>query len=265
MVRKTLLATTALVLGTSVAFAMHVNTPIHKIPATKAVNFGMAGHVVHGQAVNFSIGNTRSLPPVHNNKLPSMGATVFNNFSKDANAMFISWYGFRVENSDISSVFSSHDFFKLKIVANNAIPFTTSGGALKTMSFGGFAYQPSAALFEGQILSSVGGLPGSAVASTKKTTESDSPLCCQSLRTVKFKGGATLPAGSYFATVVCANSPCDGGWAMEDTDFSGATVDYYHFNETETYNFGTGTHTSHFSSPWHASTYYPTAGAALIK
>lgn len=264
MVRKTLLATTALVLGASVAFAMHVNAPINQRPNLPGEHFGTAGHVVHGVAVEFSIGNTKNLPAIRNNKLVP-GGKIFSNFSKDKNAEFVSWYGFRVENSAFSYYYSSHDFVKGDDVANNAIPFTTKGGTLKSMSFGGFAYE-STAEWQGQILSATAsGLPGNALATTSSTTESDQSLCCTSVRTVKFTTGGTLPAGNYFATVVCANSPCNGGWAMEDTDFSGATVDYYHFNDKSTYNFGTGTHTNHFSSPWHKSTYYPTAGAVVIK
>lgn len=264
MLRKTLLATTALVLGTSVAFAMHVNAPVHK--AARDLKFGTAGHVVNGHAVNFSIGNTKNLPPIRNNKEPVMGAALYNNFSKSANARFISWYGFRMENSGFSSYYSSHDFFKDNFVANNAVGFTTTGGALKNMSFGGFTYSANDEI-QGQILSDSGGLPGNMVAQTASTTESDTPLCCTSLRTVKFKPAGTLAAGSYFATVVCVNKPCNGGWAMEDTDFSGGTVDYYHFVEQETYRFPsyTKTVTYHYSSPWHASTYYPTAGAVEIK
>jgi len=54
---------------------------------------------------------------------------------------------------------------------------------------------------------------------------------------------------------------------MENTDFSGATVDYWHVSEKETYRFPSYTTTEHYtySSPWHASTTYPTAGAVSIK
>jgi hypothetical protein len=264
MFRKTLLTTTALVLGASVAFATHVKAPIHNVPY-KPVNFGTAGHVVRGHAVNFSIGNTKHLPPVHNNVSHVTPGAIYGNFSKDKNAEFVSWYGFRVENSGFSSYFSSHDFFRDDFTASNAVPFS-GGGTLKKMTFAGFSYEPSTAEYRGAILSrTASGLPGGTIATTASTTMSDSGLCCQSARKVAFPGTPTLPSGNYFAAVQCANSPCDGGWAMEDTDFSGATVDYYHYNETETYNFGTNTHTYHFSSPWHASTYYPTAGAVIVK
>ena len=265
MFRKTLLATTALVLGASVAFAMHVKSPIHQVPY-KPVNFGTAGHVVRGHAVNFSIGNTKHRPPVHNIASHWTPGGVYSNFSKDKNAEFVSWYGFRAENSAFSSFFSSHDFFRDDFTANNAVKFSGAGG-LKKATFAGFSFEASTAEYKAEILSATAsGLPGASLAATSSTTMSDSALCCQSARTVKFTSGAkTLNNGTYFATVVCANSPCDGGWAMEDTDFTGATVDYYHYNETETYNFGTGTHSYHFSSPWHASSYYPTAGAIVVK
>jgi len=178
MVRKTLLATTALVLGTSVAFAMHVNAPIHKAPSTMGPKFGIPGHVVHGIPVNLGIGNTKNLPPVRNNKLPSMTTALYSNFSKSANALFISWYGFTFANSSFSSYYSANDFFKYRFVGNNAVGFSTSGGSAKSMSFGGFTYYSTAEI-QGEILSSSGGLPGAVVAKTKFTTESDNALCCQ--------------------------------------------------------------------------------------
>src|SRR6202030_2588066 len=113
-----------------------------------------------------------------------------------------------VENSKYSSYYSSHDFFRDTVVGQNAVGFTTAGGALKTMAIGGFAYE-STAEWQGQILSNHSGLPGNELYHTQNTTESDTGLCCTSLRTLKFTPkGQSLPAGSYFATVACENSPC---------------------------------------------------------
>jgi hypothetical protein len=56
----------------------------------------------------------------------------------------------------------------------------------------------------------------------------------------------------------------DGGWNLEDTDMSGAAVDYYHFGATPTWTSLCGSG-SPCSSPWHASKYYPETGAAILK
>lgn len=258
MFRNTLLATTALVLGATVAFANHGTAPRHQAPT--AQHF-VPGHSVHGVAM--AVMTNKHSGVVHNNHaLPPGG--VYNNFSKDANAQFVSWYGFRVENSNVSYYFSAHSWIKEQVTAANAVPFTGSGKA-KGMTFAGFGYSANME-FAGQILSSSGGLPGAVVAQTASTTMSDNALCCTSARQVNFPHKVVL-SGNYFASVACTNSPCDGGWAMEDTDFTGGTVDYYHDKVNETYNtyYSGGTQHYSFSSPWHASTYYPTAGAVIVK
>jgi hypothetical protein len=263
MFRKTLLATTALVLGASVAFAAHINS-VSKINP-KFVNLIAGGHVVKGMHVNMSIGANNHRGVNHGNKSHWTPGATYSNFSKDANAEFISWFGFTAANSSFSSFFSSNDHFKFTETADNAVGFTGAGKKVKGMTFAGFAFSPSAE-FKGVILSSVGGLPGNAVAHTASTTMSDTSICCSGARTEPLTKATVLASGTpYFASVQCANSPCDGGWNFEDTDLTGATVDYYTFKEHETYNFGSGTHTFSGSSPWHASTFYPEAGAVIVK
>jgi hypothetical protein len=189
---------------------------------------------------------------------------VYNNYSKDSNAEFVSWYGFTAENSTYSYSLGSGYFIKGNDTGGNAVQMP-GGGSAKGMQFAGFAYSGSDE-FVGEILSNDGGLPGKVLDTTSSTTFSDNALCCTSTRSVKFKKKESIPAGSW-AAVACANSPCYGGWAMEDTDFSGATVDYFHVTEKETYNtyYSGGTQHYTYSSPWHASTYYPTAGGVIVK
>jgi len=257
MVRKTLLATTALVLGASLAFAaQHNDKAFSKLPA----RFQPAN-----QHASLVINKSANHGVVHNNKSHWTPGSVFSNFSKDANAEFVSWYGYTALNSSYSYYSTSTYHYKVTDKSNNATPFTGSG-KLKTMTFAGFAYSANDE-FQGQILSATSsGLPGAALATTSATTFSDTADCCTSARTVKFTSGAkSLPSGNYFASVECANSPCYGGWAMENVDFTGAAVDYYHYYEKETYNYGSGTHTSVYSSPWHESTEFPTNGAVIVK
>jgi hypothetical protein len=275
MLRKTLITTSALVLGVSLTFAgpktgqtanrislregkPGIPSPLdHSIPAAVMITKAGAG-------------------PVHNNVSHWVPGATFNNFGKDKNAEFVSWYGFAAVSAEYSSYVSSHYHYKFSEVGFNATPFTGNGKAPKTMTFAGFAYSnASTAEFEGAILSATtSGLPGKAIATTSATTLSETSLCCHSVRTVKFHRAPVLTSGKeYFAAVECVNRPCEGGWAMEDTDFSGAVVDYWHVHEKETYGDCTGSCSqcvgsscvASYSSPWHESTKYPTAGAAIIK
>jgi len=200
MFRKTLLATTALVLGASVAFASTHGTPSTKIHPKH--QFGVSGHVVNGVAVNFAIEN-KGHSVVNNAARVVPGGGLYSNFSKDKNAEFVSWYGFTAVNSGFSSYYSSHDFIKFDEQGANAVGFS-GGGKLSTATVAGFAYG-STDEFDLAILSNVGGLPGNAVYTTGTTTFSDNALCCSSARTVTFSGKKKLPSGSYFASLQCAN------------------------------------------------------------
>jgi hypothetical protein len=262
MFRKTLLATTAVVLGASVAFAATHGTPARHQPT---LHFpGVIGHSINGHPVALLRGNTTHQGIVHNNPTHLVPGGVYNNYSKDSNAEFVSWYGFVAEDSAYSYYFSSHSYVKESVAGGNAVQMP-GGGKAKGMQFAGFAYSANDE-FVGEILSNNGGLPGAVLATTATTTFSDNSLCCTSTRSVSFPKKTSIPAGS-FAAVACANSPCYGGWAMEDTDFSGATVDYFHVVEKETYDtyYSGGTQHYTYSSPWHESTYYPTAGAVIVK
>jgi hypothetical protein len=259
MVRKTLLATTALVLGATVAFAAH-----HQSGKMSSKGLSRMGVDHVGAAMLNTKGTNKG---VHNNGSHVVpGKTIFSNFSKDTNAEYISWYGFTAVSSTSGEYISHSYHYKFSEIGNNAEAFTGTGKAPKSAEIPGFGYA-STDMFEAEIYTSSGGLPGASVATTSATTWSDNSDCCTSVRTVNFSGAPKLGKGkTYFVGVKCASAPCDGGWNMEDTDMSGATVDFWHIKEYETYNFDYGqTYTYSFSSPWHASTIYPEAGAIVIN
>ena len=262
MSRKTLLTTTALVLYASFACAAQKGVVPKNNPALARMP-GHAGPVVNRAPVAV-IETRRSSRPIHNTP-QNLENAIFSNYAKDANAQFISWYGLEAANYS-SCISESHFHSCIHFIGDNALPFTpAASGTSKNITVPVFSYYPSAE-YRVDIYSSVGGLPGSVIATSKKFTASDSALCCTASRTVAIK--ASLVAGKqYFIGVVCANSPCDGGWEMEDTDMSGAGVDYWHYKETYTF-CGVGKHptfTCTPSSPWHASTYYPETGAVVLK
>jgi hypothetical protein len=257
MFRNSLMATTALVAGATVTLAAHE----HGIPGPGIHPRFVPGHV----SATLLIGRAANNGVFHNNTSHWTPAAIFNNFSRDKNAEFVSWYGFTAFKSEYSYYQSSHSWYKITDAVWNATPFTGTGKAPKTMTFAGLGYA-STDEYKGVILSATtSGLPGKAVASTSSTTFGDTSLCCTGARAVKFHGAPVLTNGKkYFASVQCANAPCYGAWNMEDTDFSGAAVDYERNVQHETYNFGTGTRTYSYSSS-SGSPFNAANGAVIIK
>jgi hypothetical protein len=258
MLRKTLLATTALVLGASLAFAAHQNgTPSSKTLTRIGVD--------HASATMLNTKGTHQ-GVVHNTPHFAPGA-IFTNFSKDANAEFVSWYGYTALNSSYHFYVSHSSHETVKESGFNAEPFTGTGKAPKSAVVPGFGYA-STYRFDVEILNSAAGLPGASVATTSTFAWPDTSDCCTAATTANFTGAPKLTKGAtYFAAVACANAPCEGGWNMENTNFSGsAGPDYWHIKIYETYNFHYGhTYTYSDSSPWHASTGIPATGAIIIN
>jgi len=262
MLRKTLLVTTALVLGASVAYAgqKHFSLTNSKA-AQKLLTIGHPGSMVKGLSSGV-VTSARGTKPVHN-VTPHLDSAVFSNFSKSANGQYISWYGFRAEAA--SSCYTSSIYHScIQVHADNALAFTPAASVTtKKTTVAMFSYFPSAT-YAVNIYSDAAGLPGATLATSKTFSDSDTGLCCTAVRTVGIK--ANLTAGTtYFLGLVGSSAGSNGGWNMEDTNLSGSAVDYYHYKEHLTYNYGTGTHSTNYSSPWHASTYYPETGVASLK
>jgi hypothetical protein len=261
MLRKTLLVTTALVAGASVAYAGHHNFNLNNSRAAqKILAIGHVGSMAKGLPA-MVVTTKRGSQPVHNTLPPHMTLPVFSNFDgDDANAQYVSWYGYRAEASSGCWSYSVyHSCFQVN--ADNALAFTSPvTKTTKKTSVAMFSFYPSAQ-YAVNVYSDAGGLPGAVLATSKTFSDSDTSLCCTAIRTVAIH--APVVAGTtYFLGVVGASSPSNGGWNFENTDFSGASVDYYHFYEHYTITNGT---TGSFSSPWHASTYFPVSGVASLK
>jgi hypothetical protein len=263
MLRKTLLVTTALVLCASLSLAGQKEVlPIDSKAMAKAFRHVQVGYAVNGIPVTVTT-SKRGTHPVHN-VAPHLESAIFSNYSKDANAQFISWYGYTTANESSCGPSSGCYAYRLHFIGEHALAFTPAATVTtKKVTVSLFSFHPSGQ-FEVDIYSSVGGLPGSVIAHSKKFTDSDTALCCTASRTVAIK--ANLNAGTqYFLGVVGVCCNAYGGWNMEDTDMSGAAVDYYHTSLTLTTHTTSGrTNSYHQSSPWHASTYYPASGAAIL-
>jgi len=256
MLRKTLRATTALVLCAALAHAEQQGI----IPKNRAALARMLSHGAHRVAAIVRP-TARGSEPVHN-VAPNLENAIFSNYSKDANAQYISWYGYRVANYSscysYSIYHSCYHFF-----ADNAFAFTLATTVTtKKVTVPLFSSNPRAE-YQVDIYSSVGGLPGSVLAHSKEFTASDTDLCCTASRTVSIK--ANLSAGTqYFIGLVGVCCNANGGWNMEDADMSGAAVDYFHWGQTPTSVSYCGSG-SPCTSPWHKSTYLPETGAAVLK
>jgi len=268
MFRNTLLATTALVLGASVANAGTVH---HGIMANsknhpKFLNLGVPGHMgAHGLfPIALGTGHTDT-KPVHNNVLHAPKAKN-TNFSSSPNGQWISWYGYNaIGISECEEISSNYHYCDTE-TGNNAIPVTLAKEVKKaTITIPLFSETGSSTVYDAGVYSSVSGLPGGPVAVGTITGASDNEYCCTNARTTGNLGN--IKAGSYFVELSCpaGSTYCEGGWDMEDTDFSGATVDYWHVVEKYSTVYYSTVYKTTISSPWHASTYYPTAGAYSIN
>src|SRR5437870_3728254 len=263
MLRKTLLATTALVLGASLAYAGQKGV-MPKNSKLQAKMLSHAAHVVNHAPVIVQT-SQRGSHPAHNNP-PNLAVATFTNYAKYANGQFISWYGYTAANE--SSCYTSGAYYScFSFVGDNALSFTPAATVTtKKVTVPLFSFY-STADYAVNIYSSSGGLPGAVLATSKTFSDSDTSLCCTASRTVAIK--AKLTGGTqYFLGVVGTQQSGNayGGWDMEEKVQDGSVSDYWHYNEKLRYGYTTTTgYNKAYSSPWHASTYIPTTGAVILK
>ena len=265
MPRTTFLAATALVLCASLSFA---GQRIGQTGVGSSLPYrrpGLPARFDHPLSAVVAIGRAGALP-VRNNVSHWVPGAVFNNFSKDKNAEFMSWYGFFAfgEHSCYTGDASSTC---VSAVAINAIAITGTGKKVKSISVPLTTPTSSKTEFNVGIFSATSsGLPGSHELAGGSTTASNTGICCTAVRAVKVD--VTLKAGQkYFVEVTCPTSEkyCAGVWDMADTNFSGDTQDYYRFRTHVSHFFQGKTTTFSVSSPWHLSTQYPDQPAAIVK
>lgn len=254
MLQKLLLST-ALVFCASTAFAGQTTSQTRDRISVLQEKFGLpVAH--HHILAAMPVGKAGGLSGLK--VLPDVANAIFNNFSKDANARFVSWYGFVTKglfSGDCSCTCSA-------FTASNAIPITGTGATVTKIKVPLTSLTgPSTEFNVGIYSATASGLPGSHELAGGFTTASDTKDCCTAVRSVNVN--ITLSAGQkYFLEVSCAYvDDCSGGWDMEDTDFSGTAQDYFRYKLVQ-YSC---THTQVASSPWHLSTYYPAEPAAIIK
>ena len=262
MLKKAFLVTTALVLCVSTGFAaQQPHRPGERILA-RFMKLGIPVHVVHGFPVTVITTAKTGHPAAHVAQQFGRGVTFSNLDKDDPNAQFVSWYG-ATATAAKSCYYSGSYFSCFSEAGNNAIPITGLGYRARKITVPLFSLSgPSTEYNVGIYSATPSGLPGNELAGAS-TTASDTQYCCTGLRTVHVD--IKLKAGQqYFVEVACGQNTgaCYGGWDMESRDWSGDQTDYWHFKEHGSYNFGTGTHTSSFSSPWHLSTYLTVTGPA---
>jgi hypothetical protein len=207
------------------------------------------------------IGHTGARP-ARNNVSHWVPDATFNNFSKDKNAEFLSWYGFVTAHYSNHHEHCSSSNPCSSLTVSNAIPIIGTGAAVTKIEVPLFSLTGSQTDFNVGIYSATpSGLPGSLELAGASTTASDTEYCCTAVRSVHVH--ITLEAGKkYFLEVTCRSDKCEGGWDLEDTDFSGDAQDFVRY----TAHFTTAGFHETFSSPWHVTTAeYPAQPAAIIK
>ncbi|HEX4079863.1 MAG TPA: hypothetical protein VHX61_13430 [Rhizomicrobium sp.] len=253
------MATTALVLCVSVSFAEPTASRSGDGVSLLHGKPGLPVRFDHRVPATVMIGHTDARP-VRNTISHRLPNATFNNFSKDRNGEFLSWYGFATAGDYGNHQNCSSSNPCLSYTASKAIPITGTGAKVATIKVPLFSQTGSQTEFNVGIYSATpSGLPGSLELAGASTTASNTEYCCTAVRSVHVH--VTLKAGQkYFLEVTCKSDDCEGGWDMEDTDFSGDVQDYVRY----TAHFTTAVHET-VSSPWHLSTEYPEQPAALIK
>jgi hypothetical protein len=123
MFRKSLLAATALVLCVSVTFGGPKTGQSGVRISLRDAKPGFDVRLDHRMSPVVMAGKAGA--PVHNNASHWVPHATFNNFSKDRNAEFLSWYGFSVMN--IEGPCGSNSGCTFSEIAGNAIPIVGTG------------------------------------------------------------------------------------------------------------------------------------------
>jgi hypothetical protein len=264
MFRTSLLAATALVLCVSAAFAGRETGHAGDRIVPRFLHQGTPVRTLHGFPVVLMDRKAAVASAGRHGVTPRYPNAIFDNIDwHDKNNEWLSYYGFSIVEEKSCFYQSSQSHYCFSEHGNNAFAFYGTGKKAKKIGVPLFTESPSSTEYNVGIYSATAsGLPGDTALAGGSTTASESTICCTQIRwvdvNVKLKKGE-----EYFLEVSCgaAQSYCYGGWMMEDTG-----QDYFHMAEHETYNFGSGTQTYSYSSPWHASTALgPAEGAAIIK
>jgi hypothetical protein len=224
------------------------------------MNLGVPMHVVHGFPVTVMTGEPKTLPVLPGETPKKYRHAIFDNINwRDKNAEWLTYYSFTIVNSEYSYYESENYHYKISETGFNALPFYGKGSKARKIGAALLTYEPSAVFNLGVYSATASGLPGNEIsgASAQAMNGADFELTWADVD-VKLNKGR-----EYFIAVSCQNEPCYGGWYFEDTNFKTAQ-DYWHVKEYETYNYGSGTSTYSYSSPWHLSTAYHEQGAAII-
>jgi len=257
MFRTALLATTALVAGASLAMAGGHKAPpkgVHQIPHKDIMPTIIKNKGISNQGI---VLKTQKGAHVVNHQPVFLPGT-FSNLSSNANAQFVSWYGFYASSSCFSYYGSSHYHYFECFFENSALPFTGKGKNVKKISVP--VYQGSGSFITG-VFSDSAGSPGGLIHGGSGTGVTTS-YCCSALQTVAIHKTATAAGTPYWVEVLGVGGY--GLWLTEDNDYSTGQPYDFHYGYFETYNFGSGTFTTSYNSGWIASTASPYRPAASL-
>lgn len=258
MFKATLLATTVLAVGASVAFA-HPTAPKPHLPKDL-----VAVATFKGQPVTAVVVGHNSAQHVNNNQTPVNDAgKTFSNLSKDKNAEFISFYGWTIDYAQYSYVSTDYNY-KDSYWYHDAIPIVGTGKAVSTIQVPMYG---TGKFVTGIYSNNASNVPGNVIVSATFSTAVTTSECCSALQTISIPSTTLNSGTTYWVEVSAAapsteNSETYGLWLMNDTnESSGANHDMYQYHD---YYEEDGTTYSNVTSSWTAETTY-SEPAAKVK
>lgn len=262
MIKTTLLATSAVVFGGSIACAEVGRAP-H--PRPQLPDGAVVVISKHGVPITIALPSAAGDPVANRSPdfLPAKRAITFSNLNKDRNAQFLSWYGYSLPYSGGSGSSGSNHWVSSS-GTRDAISFKGAGGAISTISVPNVGGPFKVAIYT----NSPSNTPGHAIVSGYGDGTLSSGYCCTQLVTVRVPKTRLRFDQQYW--IVEQGYKGDyrsrpATWLAEDTDYTG---DSKALSQTFTYHFfktSSGrTSTRHYTSPWEGVTSF-TEPAAEVR
>jgi len=244
MFRTMILATTSLVLASTTGFAA-THQLKHALPAHK-IQQGAFETKINAHLTLVSLPRSTQKGIAAPQHLPP--PTTFSNFSKEANATFLSWYGWFASAASGCYSYSGYSYCYNE-GESLAVPVTGTGAKAKSISIGLTADYASYYGYSADlgVWSDASGIPGSEIAGGQVTAQTTSACC---VPTVSSLGkGVKLAAGTPYWVVL---SPDAGGttlvlWDVQDSDYVDPDTLDYNFYESTSGGYS-------YSSGWESET-----------
>jgi len=257
--KRNLLATTAIVLGSSFTVAL-AQSATRLEPATE--NAVVPVKYVDGVPVAVILLSARGGRSFEQNAPILDRAATYSNLSVNRNAIFLSWYGYEVTNYNSSSCSSSHCMHQSGY-EELAIQITGSGAPITKLQVPNAGGKFTVAIYtNGQ-----NNKPNSPISGASATASGvNSSYCCNQLVTVTIPK-TKLDAGTKYWIVENGappgkNEANTATWLAEDTDFTG---DGRYLVNIHRFYKNSGVTRTNYTSGWEGSSHNLTQPAAEAR